>query len=233
MFVFAEKGVDAPVVDDVISAAGVSRGTFYKYFESNRDLLIAVNEELGNEIAISVEKLVSPIPDPAERIASGLLMFLATSARFPLFARFTYRVGLEAAGPTTLIYDYLPPHLEEGIKAGAFSTNRWRFCSITSSATRSPVYRVWSARMSDSLTWSGSSKPSCVVWVSGGTARVHWQIRSSLQSNLDLKRCSCALTANSRKFLIERRFLDASVILNRKYVIRFEAMALLPTFALE
>lgn len=120
MFVFAEKGVDAPVVDDVISAAGVSRGTFYKYFESNRDLLIAVNEELGNEIAISVEKLVSPIPDPAERIASGLLMFLATSARFPLFARFTYRVGLEAAGPTTLIYDYLPPHLEEGIKAGAF-----------------------------------------------------------------------------------------------------------------
>ena len=32
LLVFAEKGVDASVIDDVITAAGVSRGTFYKLF---------------------------------------------------------------------------------------------------------------------------------------------------------------------------------------------------------
>ena len=41
LLVFAEKGVDASVIEDVIAAAGVSRGTFYNYFCTNGELLAA------------------------------------------------------------------------------------------------------------------------------------------------------------------------------------------------
>jgi len=71
MLVFAEKGVDASVIDDVISTAGVSRGTFYKYFKSNRDLMVAANEELGKELLTQVLDRVAGLSDPAERLALG------------------------------------------------------------------------------------------------------------------------------------------------------------------
>jgi len=32
--VFADKGFEAPVIDDFIIASGLSRGTFYNYFKN-------------------------------------------------------------------------------------------------------------------------------------------------------------------------------------------------------
>lgn len=115
MLVFAEKGVDASVIDDVISTAGVSRGTFYKYFASNRDLMVAANEELGKELLNFVMDQVRDISDPAERVALGVRLFIETAQAYPLFARFTRSAGMEAAGPTSLLLDYMPDHIKDGI----------------------------------------------------------------------------------------------------------------------
>jgi len=43
--VFAEKGLDAASIDDVIAAAGVSRGTFYNYFRTDVELAAAVSDD--------------------------------------------------------------------------------------------------------------------------------------------------------------------------------------------
>jgi hypothetical protein len=40
--------------------------------------------------------------------------------RFPLLAHFLARVGPQAAGPSNLLYTYLPVHLAEGMKRGEF-----------------------------------------------------------------------------------------------------------------
>ena len=118
LLVFAEKGVDASVIDDVIAAAGVSRGTFYNYFRTNAELLAAASEELGNEIVHLIETHVHAIPSPAARLLTGLRLYLDVARRFPLFARFVARVGAQALSPDNLIYKYLPIHIAEGIKAG-------------------------------------------------------------------------------------------------------------------
>lgn len=120
LLVFAEKGVDASVIDDVITAAGVSRGTFYNYFRTNAELLIAANEELGNELARRIEELVRPLPTPAARLATGIRLYFDVARRFPLLAHFLARVGPQAAGPSNLLYTYLPAHLAEGMKRGEF-----------------------------------------------------------------------------------------------------------------
>ena len=75
LLVFAEKGVDAPVIDDVIAAAGVSRGTFYNYFRTNGELLAAAIQELGNELVEHIEERVKAIPSPAERVFTGLRLY--------------------------------------------------------------------------------------------------------------------------------------------------------------
>lgn len=118
--VFAERGVEGVVIDDMVRAAGISRGTFYKYFSSTQELMVAIGEELSNELMAYVELVVAPIPDPAERVALGLRLFIETARAFPLFAGFIRATGLEIIGPASLIYEYLPAHLTEGVAKGRF-----------------------------------------------------------------------------------------------------------------
>ncbi|WP_417678824.1 TetR/AcrR family transcriptional regulator [Pseudodonghicola sp.] len=123
MLVFAEKGVDASVIDDVISTAGVSRGTFYKYFKSNRDLMVAANEELGKELLTQVLDRVAGLSDPAERLALGVRLFIETALAYPLFAHFTRSAGMASVGPRSLLLDYLPDHIRD-------ATDQGRFCPM-------------------------------------------------------------------------------------------------------
>ena len=120
LLVFAEKGVDSSVIEDVIAAAGVSRGTFYNYFRTNQEILVAAIEELGNELVDMIESRVKALPSPAERLFTGLRLYFDAARRFPLFARFIARVGPQAVGPDNLVYKYIPVHLAEGIEAGEF-----------------------------------------------------------------------------------------------------------------
>ena len=118
--VLAAKGVDASVIEDVIAAAGVSRGTFYNYFRTNAELLVAVIEELGNEVVHLIEARVLPLPSPAARLVTGLRLYIDTARRFPLFARFIARVGAQSIGPDNLVYEYIPIHIADGMTAGEF-----------------------------------------------------------------------------------------------------------------
>ncbi|RQR45947.1 TetR/AcrR family transcriptional regulator [Burkholderia sp. Bp9140] len=120
MLVFAEKGVGASVIQDVIAAADVSQGTFYNYFRTNEELLETVTQELNNELLRLIETEVGAYEDPARRIACGVRMFLHAARAYPLLARFISAAGLHAAGPSSLIYVYLPVHIQQGLAAGRF-----------------------------------------------------------------------------------------------------------------
>lgn len=121
MLVFAEKGVDASVIDDVIAAAGVSRGSFYNYFRTNAELLGAVGERLGNEMMEIIEPVVGGLADPAMRVATGLRLYLQLAVDYPLLGRFVSRAGLNALSPSNLVFEYLPPHIAAGVAAGRFA----------------------------------------------------------------------------------------------------------------
>lgn len=58
MRLVAEKGPAATSIDDVISAAEVSRGTFYKYFDSPEALFDQLALEVANEIIRMAEPVV-------------------------------------------------------------------------------------------------------------------------------------------------------------------------------
>ncbi|ANU11724.1 TetR family transcriptional regulator [Planococcus antarcticus DSM 14505] len=47
---FINKGYNPSSIQDILDEAGVSKGTFYKYFSSKAECLMAITEEIGSEI---------------------------------------------------------------------------------------------------------------------------------------------------------------------------------------
>lgn len=121
MWVFAERGTGSSVIQEVIARANVSQGTFYNYFRTNEELLIAVSEELNNELVASIEAAVADFVDPAKRIACGVRIYLHGAHANPMFARFVCAAGFHAAAPTSLVYEFLPIHIAAGQQSGRFA----------------------------------------------------------------------------------------------------------------
>src|SRR6201999_3557175 len=49
--VFAERGFDAVTATEVAEAAGISRASFFRYFESKEDAIFVAQEEMGVDVA--------------------------------------------------------------------------------------------------------------------------------------------------------------------------------------
>lgn len=56
--VFAERGVANATVSDIVKAAGMAQGTFYLYFESKDDVILAVAVSVGDTMVDGIEKAV-------------------------------------------------------------------------------------------------------------------------------------------------------------------------------
>ncbi|MES1162970.1 MAG: TetR/AcrR family transcriptional regulator, partial [Rhizobacter sp.] len=121
MRLVAEKGPAATSIDDVISTAEVSRGTFYKYFPSPDALVRELAIEIANELIAMAEPVVLSHDDPAERVSSGLRLVTRLAIDHPLAAAFLVRLGWpDARGPTMLL-DFVKRDLTDGIRQGRFT----------------------------------------------------------------------------------------------------------------
>lgn len=127
MIVFANRGVGASVIPEVVAAAEVSQGSFYNYFRTNEDLLAAVSNELSNEMIELIESVAGGIADPASKVASAVRCYLHLARTHRLLARFLAGAGLRLAGASaearqhSAVYAFLPADLEAGQASGAFA----------------------------------------------------------------------------------------------------------------
>ncbi len=116
--VFAEKGADAPLIDDFIAAAGVARGTFYNYFSTTQELLDAVTSELSDAILAAIDEVVLKIDDPLQRLATGCLLYMHIGVDLPNWGAFVMRTGFRSEAIGKLVDVYMPRDLEQARKAG-------------------------------------------------------------------------------------------------------------------
>jgi AcrR family transcriptional regulator len=96
-----------PVIDDVIRTADVSRGTFYKYFDSLDEVLAEIGQRMAGEMLASFERLFADVADGAVRTAAGPLMAMARAAMEPRHGAFISRVDFvdffDGTDPRSLI----------------------------------------------------------------------------------------------------------------------------------
>jgi AcrR family transcriptional regulator len=75
---FAERGYAAVGTEEIVRAAGVTRGALYHHFDGKRDLFEAVYERIEVELAqrIAVGALDAGAAEPLEAMRAGAEMFL-------------------------------------------------------------------------------------------------------------------------------------------------------------
>lgn len=81
-----------PVIDDVIRVAQVSRGTFYKYFDSLEQVQAEIGARMADEMLSSFDRLFADVADATVRSAAGPLMAMARAAMEPRHGIFITRV---------------------------------------------------------------------------------------------------------------------------------------------
>ena len=70
--VIADKGFQAASIEDFVSAAGVSRGTFYNYYPTIAALMHDINMRVSGDIDRQLDRLETAIEDPVARLAAAL-----------------------------------------------------------------------------------------------------------------------------------------------------------------
>lgn len=83
MRVFADKGLDAATTQDFYEEAGVSRGTFYNYFETKDDVLKAVANRLADELNDIILAETEGIEGAPERVAWTVERFVSRAKTHP------------------------------------------------------------------------------------------------------------------------------------------------------
>lgn len=74
--VTAEKGLETSSIDDLMTTAGMARGTFYNYFASREDLLRAVLRHIHQMLIDEVVAFIPPNQTPAATLACMLRGYL-------------------------------------------------------------------------------------------------------------------------------------------------------------
>ncbi len=88
-------------VEDIISSAGISRRTFYEHYKYKHEAFLAAYDEAADRLIAAVEAAQAPATGFAERVHSGIQVFLALLAADPSFARMCI-VEVMAAGPVVV-----------------------------------------------------------------------------------------------------------------------------------
>tara|TARA_R110000868_G_scaffold25090_1_gene97938 strand:+ start:7119 stop:7805 length:687 start_codon:yes stop_codon:yes gene_type:complete len=117
---FADKGVDATTIDEIVVRAGVAKGTFYNYFLDRSEIAVAVAARIRHELNAAVAEINAGISDPAECVTRGVRLFMALVVTDPVPARMLARLyegrgHLQSATNAHLLGD-----LERGIASGRF-----------------------------------------------------------------------------------------------------------------
>jgi AcrR family transcriptional regulator len=78
---FAERGYAHVSADEIVNAAGLSRGALYHHYADKRDLMRAVFEQLETEIASEITASIEQAPSTLDAITEALGTFLTICQR--------------------------------------------------------------------------------------------------------------------------------------------------------
>lgn len=81
---FAERGYTAVSAEEIVAAAGVTRGALHHHYGDKRGLFVAVLEQLETDNTAEVRGAIAALPDPNDLMTAmgiGLHTFLTISRR--------------------------------------------------------------------------------------------------------------------------------------------------------
>ncbi len=128
---FSSKGYHGTQISDIADSLGISKGTFYIYFEHKQDLLIYVFDQLIDYLTQSHERIVKD-PDPISRLlerARAYHSFFLKYHKIIDIAR-AESIGQEKNGELNLqssyrkILDHAAQDIRQAVEEGLIQDNR-------------------------------------------------------------------------------------------------------------
>lgn len=107
-------------VEDVARSAGVTRATFYSYFNNLYDLREAVAFELTHEIFARVVKTYKDIEDPAFQVACAIRFYLRKARSDPQWALSVVNISSHGKVFGAETFQRAEDNVQEGLDAGRF-----------------------------------------------------------------------------------------------------------------
>lgn len=122
--VFAKRGYHRATIDDIVSEAGVARGTFYLYFEDKRTIFADLIERFSYRIATAIIRIQTD--DPARTVESQVhenileILKVALHDRTMTKILLTDAMGIDPAFDRKLrgFYDQVVELLSESLAEG-------------------------------------------------------------------------------------------------------------------
>ena len=113
------KLTGSTVIEDVVKHAGVSRGTFYKYFDTLDEAVVQLALELAEEMTAGIVAVYGAINDPVLHTAAGFQAFLMRAHLDPGWGAFIIHLDL-LNGENQLIASSVKGSIRLGMETGAF-----------------------------------------------------------------------------------------------------------------
>lgn len=118
--VFAENGGAAITVSDLADAAGIARGTIYNNVSDPKKLLGEVASALSQEMLLRTEATMRAVVDPAERVATGLRLFVRRAHEDQDWGRFLTQFTLSHATLRGIMHEPPARDIARAIEVGRF-----------------------------------------------------------------------------------------------------------------
>lgn len=118
----ADKGMEGVAINEITEAADVGFGSFYNHFESKEAIYAALVDQVFEEFADALDRLVAPVSDPAEVIAVSVRHTMLRAQREPLWARFLVRESLSIRGLERGLSQRLLRDVQKGLATGRFKS---------------------------------------------------------------------------------------------------------------
>jgi AcrR family transcriptional regulator len=118
--VVAQKGLESASIEEFVSAAGVSRGTFYNYFPTTTALVHALNTRVAEELDRTLDALTGHIADPVARLAANLHAVVASCLADPVKGWVAVQVAASRLPRQRALEDRFAAIYRDGAACGRF-----------------------------------------------------------------------------------------------------------------
>ena len=119
MRVFARMVNDAPVIEDVVKEAGIARGTFYKYFDTLDQALVAAGAAANDRMIADIQSVYDILKEPWQRASVGFRVYMVRALQEPPWAAFVTR--MDAWSHNAIISRHMAEDFRRGKELGQFN----------------------------------------------------------------------------------------------------------------
>jgi AcrR family transcriptional regulator len=131
---FVEKGIEATTIIDIVNEASAGKGTFYHYFSSKEEVILALREKFSKDFVSGVAMAIEECPttDHAAQFHAWLRATIdayASNYRLHDVVFHEFRHSNRNAADKEIVLQQLMELLEAGVEARS-----WRLSSVRATA---------------------------------------------------------------------------------------------------